>query len=823
MRKLVVVLLGVYLEAFSVSGQVDRQSVMTKSTEFVWDTCFHQVEIKSPVDGKLQKAYFFSAKTDEAQPLVVSLHTWSGDYSRFDTLAIFCKNKNINYIHPDFRGSNTKGEACCSNLALTDIDASIDYAIAHANVDKSRIYVIGVSGGGYATLSMFMKSRHNIRKFSAWVPISDLIAWYRESKTIKPKYADDILACVGLQHGKLDEKEARKRSPIYWETPVEKLDKSQLCIYVGVNDGIQGSVPITHSINFYNKVLRDLKVIDTTYYVSDNEKKSLLKNRTPLTESGEIGGRKICLYKKHGNVQLTVFEGGHEMLPEFAFNSLISLMPDSMANNQAKAFPGGWAKSTKNPLAIFKGDFDKAVKNCLNSPVVIPIDSCPYKNYKWAFFHLSTHPETFKHFLSVSFATSEGFKNEQWENELEIYGKLVEPFDVHIIDGEIYLWGTWPEGHENANKPFVMTSRNWIDWSRPELTIDTDKDWKSNRVRWFTVGKVPDVDKYVAMYCGQKGTENGPFTIGRAVATKEQLKNNKWIEDSDNPVFTANSISWNRKDVVLYPRLLPFGSNGRWMMAMATYLKKEGLGKGSFSVGFVYSDDTCKHWREYMPGTNPVLLPGPEKWDEGYVSTPYVIETGSRSYKMYYGARPEVMKYDAIGLAYLGNQDEEDDYVFAVDRQVGWPDMTLQNMQVKNEAPYENDLNDELVQKNPNKNCEILTPIFDMGEGKVLSLGKGQTRLFVQNISNIKIEIQGSNEAPSVEPQKEWRKGEKWYKEWGKGRTCRFKKCSVQKGVHLDEFYIIGEVPYRFVQLKISSSAQNVPLILDQIVIKSKP
>lgn len=320
------------LGLISISGKDKGEKVNIKSTpvaktnsEIVvgWDSCFSLIEIKSPLDGKMQKAYFYATMLASPQPLIVSLHTWSGDYTSTDTLASLCKQNGINYIHPDFRGANHTREACCSELALSDIDASIDYAINNTNVDTSRIYVIGVSGGGYATLSMFMKSKHHIRKFSAWVPISDLIAWYSESKIRGSKYTGNILECTGSVDGKLDEQEAIKRSPIYWNTPVEKLKNSQLSIFAGIYDGIQGSVPITHSINFYNKILWDLKESDPSKYVTDNEKLNLLEFRKPLADFGEIGNRGICLFKKCGNVQITVFTGGHEMLSEHAFNDLL--------------------------------------------------------------------------------------------------------------------------------------------------------------------------------------------------------------------------------------------------------------------------------------------------------------------------------------------------------------------------------------------------------------------------------------------------------------------------------------------------------------------
>jgi hypothetical protein len=270
----------------------------------------------------LQKAYFFKSKSAAPKPLVVSLHSWSGNYEQKDELAALSKIKDLNYIHPDFRGVNWTKDACCSDLALTDIDDAIDFAIKNSNVDLSRIYVIGSSGGGYATLATFMKSKHLIRRFSAWVPISDLPAWYAQSKIMGTKYAENILDCTSSKDS-LNMEIAIKKSPIYWKTPVEKLNTTEFQIYAGVYDGIQGSVPITHSINFYNKVLKDKLVIDSSIYVSDSEKLYLLEYRKALGKFGSIAGRKVFLKKQSGNLGLTIFEGNHEMLTEYAFNELI--------------------------------------------------------------------------------------------------------------------------------------------------------------------------------------------------------------------------------------------------------------------------------------------------------------------------------------------------------------------------------------------------------------------------------------------------------------------------------------------------------------------
>ena len=288
-----------------------------------WAGDFALIKIPSTADGAIQNAYFYKSTSNKPRPLIISLHTWSGDYRQRDDLAPLCKQKNLNYIHPNFRGANKTSAACCSELALADIDDAIGYALKYGHVDTSKIYLIGVSGGGYVTLSVFMKSKHHIRKFSAWASITDLEAWYCESVIMKNKYAADILACTESKDSSLDVNNARLRSPMYMRTPTDKLNNAKLFIHVGVFDGIQGSVPITHSLNFYNKLLNDLAVKDPAEYISEHERLQLLEHRRPLGQFGSIGGRRTCLRKQHGNLSLTVFEGEHEMLTRFALDEIL--------------------------------------------------------------------------------------------------------------------------------------------------------------------------------------------------------------------------------------------------------------------------------------------------------------------------------------------------------------------------------------------------------------------------------------------------------------------------------------------------------------------
>lgn len=283
-----------------------------------WPPEFKIVEIPSSQDRTLQFAYIYKSTGNQKQPLVVSLHTWASGYGQFTfSAASQAKAKNWNFIHPDFRGPNRTPQACASPLVISDIEDAIRWALEHLRADPERIYVVGGSGGGYAALAMFMKSTINIKGYSVWVPISDLVQWFEEVQSRTPEYRQDILNCTDSFNEILNIEEAKKRSPYYWATPVEKLNNTKLQIFAGIRDGLNGSVPITQSILFYNKILTDLKTGDPSAYVSFKDISFMLENRYfPQNGKNLIGGRKIHYQKNFGNLSLIIFEGGHEMLED---------------------------------------------------------------------------------------------------------------------------------------------------------------------------------------------------------------------------------------------------------------------------------------------------------------------------------------------------------------------------------------------------------------------------------------------------------------------------------------------------------------------------
>lgn len=280
--------------------------------------------IKSSIDSTTQIIYYYKSTAKKRMPLVVQLHSWSYPADSLKTSGLDTEtiSKNYNYLFPNFRGVNNQIKACCSNFVISDIDEAIDWAIKNMNVDRKQIYIVGYSGGGYATLAMYMKSRHEIKAFSAWVPIADIGSWYRESVERKNKYSAEIIKCT-TETGSFDTLKARDRSPQFWKTPVKKRSKSTIQIFAGIHDGYTGPVPISQSVGFYNKLLSDNGISDSSQYVSQKDLDYMLNQQTfNASNNLKIGDRIIYYQRKSGRIMLTIFEGGHEMLSNEVFESL---------------------------------------------------------------------------------------------------------------------------------------------------------------------------------------------------------------------------------------------------------------------------------------------------------------------------------------------------------------------------------------------------------------------------------------------------------------------------------------------------------------------
>ena len=280
------------------------------------------IEVKSTLDGSMQPSLIWapqSAKTTPT-PLFVFLHSWSGNYKQNNAKWLKeAQQRGWIYLHPNFRGVNQQPEACGSKLARQDILDAIDYVIKHYDVDQSRIYLAGSSGGGHMTMLMAGHHPDRFSAASAWVGISDLAAWYHfHVKDGKPQnYARMILKSLTEKPGvstKVDS-EYRDRSPLYW---IANATDVPLDLNAGVTDGKTGSVPFAHTLNAFNALAKQ----NQTTPVSQKEMQQLwdhgkLKTPQPTDEViDETYGRDIHLRRNSGKARVTIFEGGHEGLPQ---------------------------------------------------------------------------------------------------------------------------------------------------------------------------------------------------------------------------------------------------------------------------------------------------------------------------------------------------------------------------------------------------------------------------------------------------------------------------------------------------------------------------
>ncbi|HCO23159.1 MAG TPA: prolyl oligopeptidase [Gimesia maris] len=280
------------------------------------------IKVKSSLDDSLQPSMFWapaSAKTTPT-PLFVFLHSWSGNYKQNNAKWLQeAEQRGWIYLHPDFRGVNQQPEACGSRLARQDILDAIEYVIKHYNVDQSRIYLAGSSGGGHMTMLMAGHHPDRFSAASAWVGIMDLAEWYRFhlKDGVPQNYARMILKSLTDKPGTSEEIDVqyRDRSPLFW---IDNATELPLDLNAGVTDGQTGSVPFAHTINAFNVLAKK----NQTAPVTEAEIEQLW-NQGTLTnpqvsdqETDETYGREIHLRRKSGNARVTIFQGGHEGLPE---------------------------------------------------------------------------------------------------------------------------------------------------------------------------------------------------------------------------------------------------------------------------------------------------------------------------------------------------------------------------------------------------------------------------------------------------------------------------------------------------------------------------
>ena len=283
-----------------------------------WPEEIQEIKYRSAADGTDQPALHFAPSTKEARPLLVGLHSWSSDYRQANTsYGQWAVNHDWHFIHPNFRGRNRTPSSMGSELAVQDILSAVSWAKQQGNVDPNRIYVIGASGGGYASLLMAGRAPELWAGVSAWVPISDLVKWHAETTARKLRYAGEIEAALGGHKpvpGTPAHADALKRSAI---TYMARARGVNLDINAGITDGHKGSVPISHSFEAFNALAEPKDRLSPALigeFVKTAKVPAALRKEAAADASY---GRKTVLFRrKSGAARVTIFQGGHEIIPE---------------------------------------------------------------------------------------------------------------------------------------------------------------------------------------------------------------------------------------------------------------------------------------------------------------------------------------------------------------------------------------------------------------------------------------------------------------------------------------------------------------------------
>jgi len=221
-----------------------------------------KIEYLSELDQSMQPAWILPAEGQEKRPLAVCLHTWSyGIEEGYENFVEKCRQYNFHMIFPLFRGPNWNPDACGSDLVVSDLSCAVTYMRENYAVDEQRIYLVGGSGGGHASLLMAGRKPELFTAISSWCPISDLTEWFQqvnEKKKDNPHrtYDDHIFeACGGNPRTNPNASaQAKHRSPVTWLA--NATGKVILDIGTGIHDGHTGSVPVSHAFHAFNKVAK---------------------------------------------------------------------------------------------------------------------------------------------------------------------------------------------------------------------------------------------------------------------------------------------------------------------------------------------------------------------------------------------------------------------------------------------------------------------------------------------------------------------------------------------------------------------------------------
>ncbi|WP_299984883.1 prolyl oligopeptidase family serine peptidase [uncultured Pontibacter sp.] len=274
-----------------------------------------EVKIKSTLDGNEQPALFYTSETTGPRPLLVMLHSWSSEYLQEVSIpfALWSKEYDWAFIHPNYRGKFNKPEAMASDLAIQDLVDAVNYSKANAEIDESRIYILGSSGGAMTALVAAGRHPEIWAGVVAWVPVFDLVDWYAFSQNYPHRdYNRHVVTACGGEPipGTPAAEECKRRSP---STYIHNAKEVPIFLAHGTVDVL---VPPDHSIRAFNILANPADTISQKEIDYILEEQALPEGMEGATTRDKYFGAKdpkIVFVRESANVRLTLFEGVHDM------------------------------------------------------------------------------------------------------------------------------------------------------------------------------------------------------------------------------------------------------------------------------------------------------------------------------------------------------------------------------------------------------------------------------------------------------------------------------------------------------------------------------
>lgn len=271
---------------------------------------FERTDIPAGATAPAQKARHVPAQ--RLAPLVVDLHSWMTAETQLsgqpEALVTAVRRAGWNYIRPALLGPNGNPDACCGERVIAAIEAAIRHARQNGPVLEDAIFVVGESGGGFSALCFLLGSTMPVRGVFAWAAITDLVAWHREQAGTR--YAEGIERCTGSKD-QLNVSEALRRSPAHMAI-VRHGNYPVIRLYAGIHDGWRGATPITHSIDFFNRLASQW---EPAKVISSPEILALLRRSAPGGAERPLASKQpVHFLREAGPMRLVIYEGAHEML-----------------------------------------------------------------------------------------------------------------------------------------------------------------------------------------------------------------------------------------------------------------------------------------------------------------------------------------------------------------------------------------------------------------------------------------------------------------------------------------------------------------------------